>query len=231
MSILKNRVVAVVAGAAVVGVLSTTGAVAARMIDGGDIKNGSITSRDVKNRSLTWRDLSPGTKDRVRARATKKSVQRVNQRVKAINGFEPMVAQLDEPKTITNIGGPINDNKTDLETGLTLPAGDYLVEVSGAFVRNEAATSDVAIYPQLSLWVNKNGDDEFTWKEEGPLSPNTLMPVELDRHISVSGTTVLTLDKETEVGLLAFGYAADQSSTGSGEIDVIDAVLTATPIG
>ncbi len=141
-------------------------------------------------------------------------------------------ATLGAKVTVAKIGGPINDNNTNLNTGFTLQPGTYVVSVSGAFENNTAAASDVAVHPQLSLWLDKDGDGAFRWQDgEGDISPNTLMSKPVGRHVSVSGTTVITLTEATPVGLLAHGYAEDQSSAGSGEIDVVNAVLTATKIG
>lgn len=61
MSLLKSRVVAVVAAVSVIGVTTTTGAMAAKMITGKDIKNGSVTSADIKNDSLRSADIKNGS--------------------------------------------------------------------------------------------------------------------------------------------------------------------------
>lgn len=47
----------VLAIAAVTSLLATTGAGASALIDGGDIKNGSLTGKDVRNKSLTRSDF------------------------------------------------------------------------------------------------------------------------------------------------------------------------------
>lgn len=61
MSAFKSRFAAVVASTAILAVAGTTGAVAAKMIDGGDIKNGTVTSKDIKNNSLIGYDIKNGS--------------------------------------------------------------------------------------------------------------------------------------------------------------------------
>ena len=136
-----------------------------------------------------------------------------------------------ETTMIKTIGGPINDGSTDLGTGLDLAKGTYLVTVYGGFESAKDSTApSVDVYPQFSVWVDKNVDGEFDWKTEGTISPNALMPNTANRHISTSGTTVITLDADAYVGLRAFGYTSTQGSERSNEIFVRDAVITATPI-
>lgn len=140
-------------------------------------------------------------------------------------------AQLAEAKTITTIGGPINTNFTNLDTKITLAAGTYVVNVSGSFISDQAAAAGSPdVYPQLSLWLDKNKDNQYSWQTEGDISPNALMPRAKNRHISVSGTSILVLTEATDVKLLAFGYDADQQSNRSGEIKVDRAVITAAKI-
>lgn len=146
--------------------------------------------------------------------------------------FTLQASSLAAPKPVEHIGGPINDNATNLGVDLTLPAGSYVVTVDGAFSSDAAAADpSVDVWPQLSLWLDRNGDGAFRWQDgEGDISPNALMPTKADRHIWVHGTTVVTLDTETKVGLLGFGYTSTQGSERSGEIDVVRATLTATPL-
>ncbi|MCX6399199.1 MAG: hypothetical protein NTX33_04605 [Propionibacteriales bacterium] len=236
MSILKNRTIAVVAGAAVLVGLGATGATAARLITSADIKNSTIQSvdvaynslkgTDIANSSLTGVDLANGTVGLIDLSADAKSALAPGD---GILGVE--ADSIAAPKAITNIGGPINANYTNLDTGFTLPAGKYLITVDGSFESASVGDPAVSVYPQLSLWLDKSGDDAFQWQQgEGNISPNALMPTAKDRHISVSGTSVVVLDDDTYVGLLAFGYASDQSAARSGEINVTGATITATPL-
>lgn len=237
MSFIKNRIVAVSTGAAIVVALGATGATAARLITSADIKNETITTSDVKNGSLTGadvatggitgtdlkdgsvvlNDLSPGTQSILRPKTGTSGVK---------------VADLANDTAIAHIGGPINANHTDLDTGVTLPAGTYLVTVDGDFESATAAADpSIDVYPQLSLWLDLDGNGSFTWQNgEGDISPNALMPDAANRHISTSGSTVIELTEPTYVGLVAFGYDSNQGDARSGEINVINATLTTTPL-
>jgi hypothetical protein len=143
----------------------------------------------------------------------------------------PLSASLATPKAIANIGGPINAGYTDLNTSKTLPAGTYIVTVDAAFESATAGDPTVEVYPQVSLWIDKNHDGVFKWQDgEGDISPNAIMPVAANRHISTSGITQVTLTETTKVGLVAFGYTSTQQNERSGEINVVRAVLGALPV-
>lgn len=265
MSLLGNRFTAVVAGAAVIATIGATGAVAADMITGKDIQDGSISNKEfvqgIRAYNGSTRNRADANTTRTMEHATKIGELENTDPVPGPAGpagadgavgpvgpagpqgpvgtpgadavIAPHMAMLTAPKTIANVGGPINTNNTNLDTGFTLPAGKYLITVDGAFMSAVASsTPDVDVYPQLSLWLDKSGDGAFQWQEgEGDISPNALMPDAADRHISTSGRTIVTLDAETNVGLFGFGYTATRGSERSGEIDVVSAMLTATPLG
>lgn len=215
---LNSRVVAVGVGATALALLAGGAGFAAGQINSGDIKDNSVRSVDVKDGNLKLKDLSEWTK---------KNLSEDNDSFAETTGNV-----LADAKTIESIGGPINNNNTDLEVGITLKPGRYVVTVDGAFISDQAAGEGApAVYPQLSLWIDRNHDGGFQWQQdEGDISPNALMPAAANRHISVHSSTVIVLTETTDVGLLGFGYAADQSSARSGEIDVDRAVLTATPL-
>jgi hypothetical protein len=143
----------------------------------------------------------------------------------------PLAASLTAPKAITTIGGPINSGYTDLNTSKTLPAGTYIVTVDAAFESAQGAADPlVEVYPQVSLWIDRNHDNAFTWQTEGDISPNAIMPVAKNRHISTSGITQVTLTEATKVALVAHGYSSTQGTERSGEINVVRAVLGALPV-
>ena len=147
--------------------------------------------------------------------------------------FNLQAEALGSDVAIANIGGAINERNTNLGVGFDLAPGKYLISVNGAFESTSNASDPaVDVWPQLSLWIDRNHDGAFQWQaSEGDISPNSLMPTVKDRHRSVSGTSVIEVDEETHVGLLAFGYTSTQGSERSGEIKVVDATITATPIG
>jgi len=222
MSVWKSRTVAVAVGATIVVGLGASGSVAAGLITSKDIKNETIKSKDIKDGTIKGKDVKDGTLEVTDLAPAAKTTLTTG-----VGGVR--VATLAADKTITKIGGPINANNTNLDTGLTLPAGKYLVTVDGAF-ESAVAGGAVDVFPQLSLWLDKDGNGAFSWQTEGDISPNATMPTAANRHITVSGRSVITLTAPTKVGLLAFGYAGDQSDARSGEIKVTDATITATPL-
>jgi len=184
------------------------------MVGSKQIKDDAVKSRHINDGSIKKRDLSNG----------------VQEDLAAANKVEVATAKMSDATTIEHIGGPINANNTPLDTKLTLKPGTYLVTVDGSFF-NDAGDLGADVYPQLSLWLDKNPDGEFDWQDdEGDISPNALLPGVKDRHIAVSGNTVITLDKKTDVGLVAHGYTSTQGSEGSGQITVDKALITATKI-
>ncbi|MDP3892486.1 hypothetical protein [Nocardioides sp.] len=234
----RSRLALIAAGAVALSLFAgSTGAVANRLISGKDIAKGAVTSKHISDKTIKARDIKPGA---VKMKHLAPNVQDKVNFTPPAQGSPPVangitgveVAALEAPVSIEKIGGPINDNNTDLEVGLTLPAGTYLVSVDG-LIQSDVAAADpsVDVYPQISLWVDRSGDGSFQWQaEEGDISPNALMPDQPNRHISVSGQSVVTLTEETYVGLLAFGYTSTQGSERSGELDVRHALLTAIPL-
>lgn len=130
-----------------------------------------------------------------------------------------------DQRTIDDIGGSIRTRYTDLATSITLAPGTYQLTVDGDFSNASALDPDVGVYPQLSVWIDRDNDDEFDYSpdpalSEGSISPNGLMPAQVGRHLHVAGTTVLTVASPTEVRLVAFGYDSEGGTTGSGQIRV-----------
>ncbi|MFS3129423.1 collagen-like protein [Nocardioides sp. Bht2] len=137
---------------------------------------------------------------------------------------------------IANIGGSIRTRYTDLNTSITLQPGTYQLTVNGEFINDTALAADAKVYPQLSLWTDRDNDNEFDWSadpalNEGSISPNALMPTPTGRHIAVNGTTVVTIAAPAEIQLVAFGYDANQGTAGSGQIMVNRAEFTALKVG
>jgi hypothetical protein len=202
----------------------------------GDIKDGAVGPGEILDGSVRAADLDDGLAESLKGEkgdpgeAGAPGADGADGADGKDGVFAVQAAALAAPMAIEKIGGPINDNNTDLGVALTLPAGKYVVTVDGAFSSDTAGDAAVDIYPQLSLWLDKNADGAFTWSDEGDISPNAVMPTAANRHISVHGTTVVTLEAETKVGLLGFGYTSTQGSERSGEIDVVRAALTATPV-
>jgi hypothetical protein len=174
----------------------------------------SVNSSSVVNNSLTEHDFTPFTRDKLNERA----------------------AVLAEKVTIVNIGGPIagEGRATKVPMQLTMQPGKYLMRLSGAFQRNTAAADgDPAIRPQVSIWLDLNGDDSYDWQigeQGGNISPNVLIPTRTGRHMSFSGETFVVISDPTVVQVAAFGYADDGGTAGSGQIDLVAATLTSTRV-
>ena len=126
------------------------------------------------------------------------------------------------------IGGSIAADHDDMPGAtLSLPAGDYLVQVYGAFQIPDLTPADgidcdlfgVDIWPQLTFWMDEDGGTVGEYDGgEGIISPNVLMPNCNGRHANVSGEIVISPDVATSVGLVGFGYNSDGSDEGTGEI-------------
>ena len=105
MSIFRSRVAAVVAGTAVVVTFGASGAVAARVITGQDIKNDTIQSQDVQNGTLRMRDFNEPVANKLNGLATRVSER--EERVAALEaedeaGVNTTWAPSDSASTILN---------------------------------------------------------------------------------------------------------------------------------
>ena len=116
-----------------------------------------------------------------------------------------------------------------------LAAGTYIVTVDAAFESALAGNSAVEVYPQVSLFVDKDADGRLDYSgdaavNEGIISPNAIMPSAANRHISASGVAMVTLTGSQKIGLVAFGYTSTQGNERSGEIKVVRAVVGALKV-
>ncbi|HTE60279.1 MAG TPA: hypothetical protein VK631_07995, partial [Solirubrobacteraceae bacterium] len=104
-----------------------------------------------------------------------------------------------------------------------------------AFESTTAGDATVEVYPQVSLFIDKDADGRLDYStdpaaNEGDISPNAIMPTAANRHISTSGITQVTLAAGQKLGLAAFGYTSTQQNERSGEIKVVRAVVGALPV-
>lgn len=144
-----------------------------------------------------------------------------------VDNVRAFVASSTEDTVISKIGGPITDNATEIPgIDLTNFSGDFIATVSGQVDRTTAATvPGKAVQPQFSLWRDCDNDGVFEWKSsEGITSPNATIPDQKDRSVTINGTAKLHVYKACHTKLLAFGYASDGSSAGSGELTVAKGV-------
>lgn len=221
MNIRKSVAIAAAGAVAVVG-LGASGAVADRMIGSKQLKQNAVKSKHIKNGTIKGKDLAKGLRKKVNAPGEQGPAGK--------DGTVAwQTATMANPTTIEHIGGSINADYTPLETSLTLQPGTYVVTVDGSFF-NTNGDFGADVYPQISLWVERNGDEGFQWQDDGDISPNALIPSVADRHIAVSGNSVLTVTEETEIALIAHGYTSTKGSQGSGDILVDKATLTAAKI-
>lgn len=205
------------------------------------IKDGQVYGWDMADNTIPWAKLGSQLRGEIRAaqgsinghvRIEPESIYPAQLSDDARKQLTYLAA-LSEPKTIANIGGPINTQGTKLDVSLQLPYGAYLVTVSGQINRTTtAADAGKQTQPQLSLWLDKNRDGAFTWQTEGSISPNGTIPDLKDRSVTVSGQTKVVVTQSTPltVGLIAHGYNNDASGSGSGELSVGNAVISAIPI-
>lgn len=248
-----HSVVAVVAIGAVLAVgVGTTGAVADRLIGSGQIKPGAVKSKHIDNATITSSDLSSALRSQLSKAGrpgpkgdTGTPGAQGPQGVAGATGAPGApgadasivfrhAATVGQP-TITHIGGPIKTRFTDLDTSITLQPGTYRLSVDGEFLNTAALAAGAQVYPQLSVWTDRDNDNEFDYSAnpaltEGGISPNALMPRPTDRHIHVAGTTVITVTNQTDVQLVAFGYDSEGGAAGSGQIKVSRAEISALKV-
>jgi hypothetical protein len=201
------------------------------------IQTGGVWGVDVHDNTLPWSKFGSDFRTNINKTIAKADAAKAaaDQALTKANDVRQQVYAdaITAPVVITNVGGPIATNGTKLSAvDLVLPAGTYLVQVSGQVDRTTAAaTPGKATQPQLSLWFDTNNDDVFQWQTgEGSISPNGTIPDTKDRSVTVNGQTMKTLTQPTHVKLIAFGYNADTSAAGGGELTVGAALVTATPV-
>jgi hypothetical protein len=247
----RKSILACVAVALIVG---TTSATAATLVTGKQVKDGSLTGADVKNGSLRKADLSDKAINSLKgkngatgpqgAAGAKGEVGPAGLAGKeGVNGKDGKdgkdavvtpVSKVFAPTTIVDIGGSITARQTPLGT-LELDPGTYIVTVDAAFESTSAGDAAVEVYPQVSLFIDKDDDGRLDYStdpmvNEGDISPNAIMPTAANRHISTSGITQVTLTAGQKLGLAAFGYTSTQGNERSGQIKVVRAVIGALPV-
>ncbi|MFS3129422.1 hypothetical protein ACLM5J_13560 [Nocardioides sp. Bht2] len=226
---------AVAAGALIVVGFGTTGAVADRLIGSSQIKKNAVTSKHIANGTISSSDLSSSVRKQL-AKTGKTGPAGARGPAGPAGSISFEHAVMAGTPVVDNIGGSIKERYTDLDTSITLQPGTYQISVDGSFINGTALDADAKVYPQLSVWIDKNKDGKFDWNadaslNEGSISPNALIPTVIGRHIQVSGSTVLTVSAPTTVQLVAFGYDAAEQSTGAGTIKVNAAEISALKVG
>lgn len=144
-----------------------------------------------------------------------------------VDNVRAFVATSSDAVVIEKIGGPIAANKTVVPgIDLTGFSGNFIATISGQVDRTTAAAvPGKAIQPQFSLWADCDNDGNFEWRSgEGITSPNATIPDQLNRSVTINGTAKLHVYKACHTKLIAFGYASDGSSAGSGELTAVKGV-------
>jgi hypothetical protein len=192
-----SRTGTVLAGAAIIGTLSGgVGAFAASQITSSDIKNHTIQIRDIKQGGLGYRNLSDYAKNKIESKSTVSLEQQQSE-------FTP----------IAKIGGRFADNATPVDS-FTLHPGTYKITSNGFFHSLEANSGKT----RLQLAVRDADGNDLGTCFTGAASPLA------DREATCSTTRVVTVDKDTQVDVKAFGYQDDQGSSDSGKFGVVSNV-------
>lgn len=193
----------------------------------------SVGTAQVKDGSLGQSDLYPGfVKALYGVYNSTVGFPALKPEVTSALNSTRMLADAANPQEIGLVGGPIKTNGTKLSMDLTVPAGTYLVTVSGQIDRHQdAAKPGRATQPQLSLWRDKNNNGEFEWQDgEGSISPNCTIPDTTGRSCTVSGSTKISTTATEHWKFVAFGYNGDGSDAGSNELAVSNATLILVPM-
>ncbi|QIX27804.1 hypothetical protein ncot_15290 [Nocardioides sp. JQ2195] len=212
MSLLKSRVVAVVAAASVIGVASTTGAVAAKMITGDDIKNGTVESKDIANDTIRGKDVKNGSLGFGDLNETAKS------KISDQAGVALAGSLATDATVITNLGGSFATRATELGTVELPEAGTYVINGYGFFDSLEDVPADQA-GSQLQLALRTVPAEGEQWGEDFGTCFTGAVPVG-DREMTCQSVRTVTVDAPTSVIVWGFGYNADQGSDGSGNFTV-----------
>jgi len=220
MSLLNNRILAVVAGSALVVAVGATGAVAGDMIGSKDIRNGGVHSAD----------LGQGLQDRIQNKATDSRV----------NGLQDRVSELEARITALEA-----QDVSGVNTNWVANDGAQIIDANTVRVQNAgtAAGSSVEIL-NLNLPVQATKTVEFTYEladgaTYGGGSPRVFLEVD--------GRFYNTFDAEPEDAGVAnddgsftktwtiptngrVGNAGVVQDSGVGSITVTDLVISGHPI-
>lgn len=176
----------------------------ARSVASTQVVDNSLTGADIKTNSLGWTDLDGNTQAQIRKGDGKGGAQSLFENGKA-------------PKTIANIGGTFSTRHTQVGT-FTLPKGTWLVNLSAKFNRTTAAAAGA---PEVQPMLQIVGADQYV-----TIGGNDISPA-LDADLFGSAVGLITVTADTTFTVNAFGYAADRSDAGSGQITVVANVVAA----
>jgi hypothetical protein len=219
MSLLNNRITAVVAGSVLVVGLGATGAVAGDLIDSGDIRDGSV--RNV--------DLHGGVSDRIQNKATDREITGVEERVTAL---EEQVAALEAQDAsgvntnwVANTGSTIVDASTvGLAGGSAAPTS---VEILNLDLPVQALQTVEFTY-ELADGAAYGGGSPRVFLEINGTYYNTFDADPSDAgHDNGDGTVTKTWEIPTNGRVGAAGVVQD---AGVGSVTVSNLVVAGQPI-
>lgn len=237
MSIFRSRALAIGAGATILAVVGSTGAVAAGLVTSKDIKNDSVRSADIKDGNLRMKDLRPGVVSQIKAGgavgpegpAGAEGPEGPQGPVGPIGPEGPqgepgdpasdvlgssVVAESFPQTTVTDIGGSFATRATQVGS-FELQPGTYLVSTDGFFITTEATSA------QTRMQVAVRGVDGSTWGSDlGTCFTGTISAL-ANREATCNTTRTVVVEAPTTVNVKAFGYADDQGSADSGKVDVL----------
>ncbi len=151
MSMLNNRITAVVAGSVLVVGLGATGAVAGNMIDSADIRDGSV--RPV--------DLGDGVNSRIQNKATDREISGVEERVTAL---EAQVAALEaQDQSGVNTNWVANPGST-----IDGPNAVTLADTSVAGTSVEIQNLDLPVQATKQIVFTYRPNDSFVFGAGAP---------------------------------------------------------------
>lgn len=220
MSLLNNRIAAVVAGSVLVVGLGATGAVAGDLIDSGDIRDGSVRGID----------LHGGVSDRIQNKATDREVAGAEERISVLEEKVAALEAQDASGVNTNWeakdGATIVDANTVTVSNVGTPAGSS-VEILNLDLPVQATKTveftyelaDGATYgggsPRVFLEVNGSYLNTFDANPEDAGSENA----------DGSFTKTWTIPVNGRVG-----NAGVVQDSGVGSITVTNLVISGQPI-
>lgn len=230
MSLGRNRLAAVAAGATILVTFGSLSAVAANLIGSADIRDGSVRSVDIANGGVDQVDVGRGAvgdseiidgsvdENQLSAGVNQKLNQTGEQGAKGEPGSPAsdvfghlIVTKSSTAMTpIAKLGGTYSTNATDLFTFELPEAGTYLVNAYGYFDRLDAGSTGYEApstdsYLQLSLrGTGVSAGTYFT----GAISQAGRI------EATASGAVPVTVSGPTTITVRGFGYNEDRSGFG-----------------
>ncbi|HET6292470.1 MAG TPA: hypothetical protein VFG33_03820 [Kribbella sp.] len=144
-----------------------------------------------------------------------------------LNLGEGSVVKTVAPTAIVTMGGSFATGKTKVGE-FNLPAGRWLVNTSGFFLRTVAGVEGTR--PQLALRIGDSYGAPIVWGTDAGTVMGAEISESVNREVTGSDVKVVTLAAPATVNVYGFGYNDDTSAAGSGQITV-KAQISAVRIG